>query len=244
MTQTQQVNNGIDVPDFYAYAAAPLAAVEHHGDFIHLSWGDGQRLHCHRFWLRENALGLGGIDPATREGLLDPADLSDAMRIAAADLTDQGDLSLLWQPEAQRCIYHGGWLRHIADCQHLPESWIPKPEAWDAQILPQPPRRSTSGALESDRELCEVMNDLIRYGVCVLESAPSEEGFLNKLAARIGPVRDSNFGALWDVVADISLAGDAKTNTTANTGLRLGPHTDLPTREIPPGYQFLHCLIN
>ena len=34
MTQTQQVNNGIDVPDFYAYAAAPLAAVEHHGDLF------------------------------------------------------------------------------------------------------------------------------------------------------------------------------------------------------------------
>ena len=29
-----------------------------------------------------------------------------------------------------------------------------------------------------------------------------------------------------------------------NTGLRLGPHSDLPTREIPPGFQFLHCLIN
>ena len=244
MTQSQEVHNGIEVPDFYAYAAAPLAGVEHHGDFIHISWGDGQRLHCHRFWLRENALGLGGIDPATREGLLDPADLSDAMTIAGADVTDQGDLSILWQPEGQRCVYHGGWLRHIADGQHLPESWLPKPKAWDAKTLPQPPRRSTSKALESDRDLCEVMNDLIRYGVCVLEKAPSEEGFLNKLAARIGPVRDSNFGALWDVVADISLAGDAKTNTTANTGLRLGPHTDLPTREIPPGYQFLHCLIN
>ena len=90
MTQSQEMNNGIDVPDFYAYAAAPLAGVEHHGDFIHLSWGDGQRLHCHRFWLRENALGLGGIDPATREGLLDPADLSDDMTIAAADVTDRG----------------------------------------------------------------------------------------------------------------------------------------------------------
>ena len=44
--------------------------------------------------------------------------------------------------------------------------------------------------------------------------------------------------------ADVNLAGDAKTNTTANTGFRLGPHTDLPTREIPPGFQFLHCLIN
>jgi gamma-butyrobetaine dioxygenase len=55
-------------------------------------------------------------------------------------------------------------------------------------------------------------------------------------------VRDSNFGALWDVVADISLAGDAKTNTTANTGLRLGPHTDLPTREIPLDTSFFIAL--
>ena len=89
-----------------------------------------------------------------------------------------------------------------------------------------------------------MLNDLLRSGVCVVEQAPSEPGFLNELAARIGPVRDSNFGSLWDVKADVNLAGDAKTNTTANTGFRLGPHTDLPTREIPPGFQFLHCLIN
>ena len=28
------------------------------------------------------------------------------------------------------------------------------------------------------------------------------------------------------------------TNSTANTNLRLPPHTDLPTRETPPGFQF------
>jgi gamma-butyrobetaine dioxygenase len=78
----------------------------------------------------------------------------------------------------------------------------------------------------------------------VLENSPIREGYLLELAQRIGPVRDSNFGALWDVLADVALAGDAKTNSTANTGLRLGPHSDLPTREIPPGFQFLHCLVN
>ena len=67
---------------------------------------------------------------------------------------------------------------------------------------------------------------------------------MNQLAQVVGPIRDSNFGALWDVRADVTLAGDSKTNTTANTGYRLGPHTDLPTREIPPGFQFLHCLVN
>ena len=82
------------------------------------------------------------------------------------------------------------------------------------------------------------------YGACVLENSPTHERYLLELAERIGPVRDSNFGRIWDVRADINLAGDAATNTTANTGLRLGPHSDLPTREVPPGFQFLHCLIN
>ena len=61
--------------------------------------------------------------------------------------------------------------------------------------------------------LCDMLNDLLRLGVCVVEQAPSALGFLNERAARIGPVRDSNFGSLWDVKADVNLAGDAKTNT-------------------------------
>ena len=83
-----------------------------------------------------------------------------------------------------------------------------------------------------------MLNELLRLGVCVVEQAPIEPGFLKEFAARIGPVRDSNFGLLWDVKADVNLAGDAKTNTTANTGFRLGPHTDLPTRETRPDFSF------
>ena len=33
-------------------------------------------------------------------------------------------------------------------------------------------------------------------------------------------------------------------DSTANTMLPLGQHTDLPSRETPPGFQFLHCIIN
>jgi len=243
-SEFQSLKGRVAAPDFYHYAPAPLSSVDHHGDFLELHWADGQQLRCHRYWLRENAMGLGGIDPATREGLLDPAELNEAMIMAAAELTDSGDLSILWQPDNCRCDYHGGWLRHVAEGQHRPESWLPHPRPWRAETRLAPPRRQTAAALEDDGALCDVLNDLIEHGVCLLEQAPTEPGFLNVLAARIGPVRDSNFGALWDVRADINLAGDATTNSTANTGFRLGPHTDLPTREVPPGYQFLHCLVN
>lgn len=243
-SEFQSLKGGVAAPDFYHYAPAPLSSVDHCGDFLELHWPDGQQLRCHRYWLRENAMGLGGIDPATREGLLDPAELNEAMVMVAAELTDSGDLSILWQPDNRRCDYHGGWLRHVAEGQHRPDSWLPHPRPWRAETRLAPPRRNTPAALEDDDALCDVLNDLIEHGVCVLEQAPTEPGFLNALAARIGPVRDSNFGALWDVRADVNLAGDAATNSTANTGFRLGPHTDLPTREVPPGYQFLHCLVN
>jgi gamma-butyrobetaine dioxygenase len=78
---------------------------------------------------------------------------------------------------------------------------VPAPEAWSASTLPAPPRRRAEAVLEDDDVLCDMLNDLLRWGVCVVEQAPTEPAFLNELAARIGPVRDSNFGALWDVKA-------------------------------------------
>ncbi|MAC36246.1 MAG: gamma-butyrobetaine,2-oxoglutarate dioxygenase [Halieaceae bacterium] len=231
-------------PDFYHYNAAPIRRIEQEAEGLWVIWPDGHRLRCHRFWLRENAMGYGGIDLATREGVMDPAALSDAMQIRSCEVTESGDLRIIWAPDGARCVYHSGWLRHIADGQHRPHSWVPEPALWTAASLPKPPRRNAIDILSDDSALSEMLNDLLRLGVCVVEQAPCTPGFLNQLAARIGPVRDSNFGMLWDVKADVNLAGDAKTNTTANTGFRLGPHTDLPTREIPPGFQFLHCLIN
>ena len=231
-------------PDFYHYEPSPLAAAVNEGDFVHLRWPDDTKLACHRFWLRENAMGQGGIDLATREGILDPAELTDDIEVRSAEIDDAGDLIVAWANDGQRSVYHAGWLRHVADNNHRPRSWLPEPISWTTDLIGEVPRVDGSQALENDEVILRLLNNLLVYGACVLENSPTHEGHLLELAEWIGPVRDSNFGMLWDVKADVELAGDAKTNSTANTGLRLGPHSDLPTREIPPGFQFLHCLIN
>ena len=231
-------------PDFYHYEPSPLAAAVTEGDFVHLRWPDDTKLACHRFWLRENAMGQGGIDLATREGILDPAELTDDIEVRSAEIDDAGDLIVAWANDGQRSVYHAGWLRHVADNNHRPSSWLPEPISWTTDLIGEVPRVDGSQALENDEVILRLLNNLLVYGACVLENSPTHEGHLLELAERIGPVRDSNFGMLWDVKADVELAGDARTNSTANTGLRLGPHSDLPTREIPPGFQFLHCLIN
>ncbi|MCH1554406.1 MAG: TauD/TfdA family dioxygenase [Luminiphilus sp.] len=231
-------------PDFYEYAPTPLSAAVPDGDCINASWPDGLGLSCHRFWLRENAVGQGGIDPATREGILDPAHLNDNMAVASSSVSPEGDLEIVWSDSGERSVYHSGWLRHVAEQRHRPDSWLPPALPWTTDTLPEVPRVLGVNLLNDDMRLQALLNSLLEKGVCVLEQVPAEVGYLLDLAERIGPVRDSNFGRLWDVRADVEVAGDAKTNSTANTGLRLGPHSDLPTREIPPGFQFLHCIIN
>ncbi len=231
-------------PDFYYYEPCPLAAAVIEGDFVHIRWPDGAKLACHRFWLRENAMGQGGIDLATREGILDPAALTDDIEVRSVVVDDAGDLIVEWANDGQRSVYHAGWLRHVADNNHRPSSWLPEAISWTTDSIGAVPRVDGGMALENDDIILTLLNNLLVYGACVLENSPVREAYLLELAERIGPVRDSNFGMLWDVKADVELAGDAKTNSTANTGLRLGPHSDLPTREIPPGFQLLHCLIN
>jgi gamma-butyrobetaine dioxygenase len=98
--------------------------------------------------------------------------------------------------------------------------------------------------LDDDAALGAWLNDLVTWGIARLRDLPDDPQIALTLAARIGPIRDTNFGRIWDVKADVTLAGASDTNSTANTNMRLGPHTDLPTRETPPGFQFLHCFVN
>jgi len=58
------------------------------------------------------------------------------------------------------------------------------------------------------------------------------------LAERIGFLRRTNFGTTFEVV------NRPDPNNLAYTAEHLPLHTDLPNQEVPPGYQFLHCIAN
>jgi len=231
-------------PDFYRYEWSPLASVRVDGGFVEMAWADGTSLRAYSLWLREQAVGAGGVDVSTREGLMDPALLGDDVRVDAAAITPDGALSIRWQPDGVEAIYHPGWLRHVAERQHLPTSWLPEQVVWTAADRSEPPTHDGSRILDDDETFAAYLADLVSFGLARLRNLPTDLDFGLEFAKLIGPVRDSNFGPIWDVKADIPLEGASATNSTANTTRRLGPHTDLPTRELPPGYQFLHCVEN
>ena len=234
----------LPTPDFYDYPWVPADSVSIEGRFVHVRWSDGTELAAFDWWLLENAVGRGGVDLATREHLRDPAELTSEMAVVAAELGDGGSLLITFAPDSSVAEFHPGWLRHVADGQHRAQSWMPEPIRWTTETFHEPPTHDGGRVLDDQAVFGAWLDDLVGYGIARLRGCPLDPNFNAVLAAKIGPIRDTNFGTVWDVKADVEMAGAADTNSTANTTLRLGPHTDLPTRETPPGFQFLHCVVN
>jgi len=76
------------------------------------------------------------------------------------------------------------------------------------------------------------------FGVTLLEGLAPEPDTIERVAERIGPIRASNFGRIFEV------RSKADANSNAYTAMALPLHTDLATREYKPGVQLLFCMRN
>jgi gamma-butyrobetaine dioxygenase len=224
-------------PDFYRYRWEPLVSVEQREGFVHVAWADGTTLACYSLWLAENSPGLG-IEPSSREGVLEPSELPAVSDLIGCALTETGSLSLQWAGWPEAFEIHPGWLRHVADNQFRPKSFLPVRRHWTAADFSEPPTIDATNILDDTDVFRTWLTTLATFGLARLRNAPATEEFLQTLVERVGPVRGSNFGQMFDV------RSMPNPNSTAYTTLNLGQHTDLPTRETPPGFQFLHCIRN
>ncbi len=92
--------------------------------------------------------------------------------------------------------------------------------------------------MASDTALDAWMRDSARLGLSIIEGLPDSIDAGIAVAERIGFLRQTNFGRVFEVVSM------PKPNNLAYTAIALPLHTDLPNQEVPPGFQFLHCLAN
>lgn len=231
---TELAPDAVMTPDFASHGWDPLVRVSHEPPFAVVTWADGQSLSCFSLWLFENSI---AIDPVTRESTVDPGDLPGDDVLVDASLARDGRLLLTWA-DGRTSEVHPGWLRSIADGRHLPNAGVGEPVVWSVSEWSEPPSFDGTDVVTDDAVLKAWLESLCTYGLGRLRHTPVDRSFLRELATRIGPIRGSNFGDVFTVEAVL----DA--DSTANTGLNLGQHADLPTRETPPGFQFLHCVEN
>ena len=95
------------VPDFYDYPWDPIVSLDQSENFLHLHWQDNVALSCYVLWLRENAIGAGGIDTATREGIFEPKYLCRDIKFNKVEITDEGALIITWKPDQLTVCQYG-----------------------------------------------------------------------------------------------------------------------------------------
>ncbi len=224
-------------PDFYHYEERPLSSAVLVDDVAHIQWSDGVKLDAFSLWLFENQMGNVTIEDRTRESKIDPALFPDDEVLAAVCIAESGDLVADFV-NGGRAVYHSGWLRHVADGGAKTEANLPTAVEWTTVDLTEPPTFDGPSVLADDAAMLAWLRTVATFGIARLENLGTTKADLGELGPRIGALRDTNFGPTWPVSVDIKPA------STANTSLSLPPHTDLPTRETPPGFQLLHCLVN
>ncbi|KAJ5125089.1 Taurine catabolism dioxygenase TauD/TfdA [Penicillium bovifimosum] len=82
------------------------------------------------------------------------------------------------------------------------------------------------------------MRQLQRLGLIFVQGIPESREMVEKIATRMGPLRNTFYGSTFDVRTVPEATNVAYTNQF------LGFHMDLMYMNEPPGYQLLHCLEN
>lgn len=200
--------------------------------------GSGRRFHA--VWLRDNALDPATRSPGNGQRLITILDQPPEPRIAAANCTSDA-LTVSFSPENKTVSFPLSWLLQRAYDYRPPMSrgWTGGHiERWDRRLQAKLPRGQWPHISSDRRALAEWLSAVRRYGFAMLSGLPCESGFLCRVAALFGYVRETNYGRWFEVKAVVNPSNLAYTN------LGLQAHTDNPYRDPVPTLQLLACLEN
>ena len=228
------------VSDWRTFATPhAIERAESQGDGVALTWSDGRITRHHRFWLRDNCCCSRCFLALTREQLFEIVDAPADLAVAQAG-QEAGGLRVVWS-DGHASLYEPGWLRaHAGDEASRQErrQARAKPALWGRDYADRLSSFACADILADDGALLSWLSALRSTGLTLVTGVPAEPEALLKPIARVGHLRETNFGRVFDV------RSKPAADSAAYTSVNLPPHTDLPTRELQPGVQFLHCLVN
>ncbi len=201
---------------------------------------DGRRLRFPAVWLRDNCPCAECRDPHSGQKFLDITDIDDELVVDSAVQAGES-VVVRYAPDQHRSVFSRAWLaEHALDrygdgdgrAEDDKELWLAadldrgaaRPEASWPRYLAEPAERI--------RSLAAVM----RLGFVLLHDVPAEPGTVLQVVASFGYVRETNYGALFDVRVEPA------PGNLAYTSREILPHTDNPYRDPVPTVQLLHCL--
>ncbi|HEY4333512.1 MAG TPA: trimethyllysine dioxygenase [Ilumatobacteraceae bacterium] len=202
---------------------------------LEATWNDGVVSRYPWIWLRDHAHDEETLHPVTQQRQLFTAALPADLAARCTSVIDD-QLVVEWVDGTSS----------VLPLDFLAQYRVPTPRRaavetritlWNAaSIASGAPAVAYDDVMSSDDGVAEWLAKTAEFGFCIAIGTPPDALASEALLRRIGYVRETIFGGMWEFTADLTKAD------TAYTNLELRPHTDGTYSHDAPGVQLLHCL--
>ena len=205
---------------------------------LKIKWSDGEESKFNYMWLRDNC--PTAHDKDSHHRMFNILNVSENLSVKDFKIDDKGSLEVQWSEGDHTSFYDLNWLRQNCYTLKNKSKYISPYNLWDQNLE----NKFESICIEHD-EILDSNEGLIKWlellhhtGIAIVKNAPVEKRSAFPLLNRISHIRETFFKTPFEVI------NIPKPNNSAYTAHALRNHMDLPWFELPPGYQFLHCLVN
>jgi gamma-butyrobetaine dioxygenase len=205
---------------------------------LKIKWSDGEESKFNYMWLRDNC--PTAHDKDSHHRMFNILNVSENLSVKDFKIDKKGSLEVQWSEGDHTSFYDLNWLRQNCYTLKNKSKYISPYNLWDQNLG----NKFDSICIEHD-EILDSNEGLIKWlellhhtGIAIVKNAPVEKKSAFPLLNRISHIRETFFKTPFEVI------NIPKPNNSAYTAHALRNHMDLPWFELPPGYQFLHCLIN
>jgi len=215
-----------------------ISKVSQNGSGLDVEWNDGEKSNFNFMWLRDNC--PTAHDKDSRHRMFNLLEVSTDIKPKQFKINKEGKLEIEWSEGNHTSYYDQEWLRKNCYTINNKKKYVSPYQLWNNSLQ----KNLNSISIEHD-EIIKSEKGLIKWlellhykGIAIVKNTPTEKESAFPVLKRISYTRETFFKTPFEVI------NIPKPNNSAYTAHALRNHMDLPWFENPPGYQFLHCLIN
>ena len=217
---------------------AAIYKISKNGSSLNIEWKDGEKSSFNFLWLRDNC--PTAHDKDSRHRMFNILNVSENIEAKEFKINKDGKLIIKWSEGEHTSFYDPSWLRNNCYTLKNKKKYSSPYELWDNSL--QNNLKSITiehkEIINSDDGLIKWLELLHHKGIAIVKNSPVDKKSALPVLNRISHTRETFFKTPFEVI------NIPQPNNSAYTAHALRNHMDLPWFENPPGYQFLHCLIN
>ena len=215
-----------------------ITNIEKNNSYLKIIWSDGEESKFNFMWLRDNC--PTAHDKDSRHRMFNILNVSERLNPKKYMVNSDGKLEIEWSEGDHTSYFDQKWLRDNCYTLKHKTKYISPYTLWNNEL--QNNLNSIiidhDEIISSDEGLIKWLELLHKQGIAIVKNSPTEKESAFPVLNRISHTRETFFKTPFEVI------NIPKPNNSAYTAHELRNHMDLPWFENPPGYQFLHCLIN